>query len=437
MQLKTRFVAAIALAVFVSAFLFSFGCAASSPAAPTATPEATAEPTPTNEPTATPSPSPVPTPTLTDAQKKMMVWMGEDYSGYAPTNIILFYAEFNGEGRLIWAIKEPTATQGVFNFYEAFNRQLLFQVTVPMEDQLKANPNTYTKYISQPGESFSGYTFVDSGKLFDVDQVYLDNNLDFYEISAPCMTLYTYIDEESYGVYPWTKEEMLSAYIAITPTEYLLPFWEYVPGAVKPADFDNPPSPTPAATPMPALSRDQAILLMGVDDDFEEGYLFGQITMYYYLLNGSKRIIWTVEYYGTPAGTTDVHSLFNGEYMFSYFIDSETAPANLSYMDLWKYYSACSPMLEGVHLLGSGTLADLIANYNLWDIAYNGNELLDQVQNDSWHDWEAFDADMEIPLLKDELIDLYLELTPPEYIPPFWEYVPNTTALDVFATPAP
>jgi hypothetical protein len=160
--------------------------------------------------------------------------------------------------------------------------------------------------------------------------------------------------------------------------------------------------------------------------------------VYYYLVNGSKRIVWAIEYYGTPAGTTDVHSLFNGEYMFSYFIDSETAPANLSYMDLWKYYSASSPMLEGVHLLGSGTLADLIANYNLWDIAYNGNELLDQVRNDSLQSsYEAFDADMEIPLLKDELIDLYLELTPPEYIPPFWEYVPNPTAIDIFATPAP
>ena len=238
-------------------------------------------------------------------------------------------------------------------------------------------------------------------------------------------------------MYPLTKEKLLSAYIDSTPTEYLLPFWEYVPGAVKPDNFDNLPSPTPAATPVPALSREQAVLLLGVDDDFEEGYLFSQITMYYYLQNGSKRIIWAVDYYGTPAGTTDAHSLFNGEYLFSYYIDDETAPANLSYMDVWKYYSACSPMLEGVHLLGSGTLSELIVNYRDWDIAYNGNELLDKVQNDSWYDWDAFSADMEIPLLKDELIDLYLELTPPEYIPPFWEYVPNTTALDVFATPAP
>ncbi|MEN6339781.1 MAG: hypothetical protein ABFD03_06610 [Clostridiaceae bacterium] len=408
-----------------------------SSAVPAATPEIAAVLTPTSEPTPTPTPSPVPTPTLTDEQKKIMIWMGEDYSGYAPTNIILFYAEFNGEGRLIWAIKEPSATQGVFNFYEAFNRQLLFQVTVPMEDQLKANPNTSTKYISQLGESFSGYTFVDSGKLFDIDQVYLDNNLDFSEIGAPCMTLFSYIDEESYGVYPWTKEEMLSAYIGSTPTEYLLPFWEYVPNAVTPADFDNPPSPAPAATPMPALSREQAILLMGVDDDFEEGYLFGQISIYYYLLNGSKRIIWAIDYYGKPEGTTDAHSLFNGEYLFSYYIDWETAPANLSCMDVWKYYSDCSPMLEGVHLLGSGTLADLIVNYRNWDIAYNGNELLDKVQNDSWYDWDAFSADMEIFLIKDELIDLYLELTPPEYIPPFWEYVPNAVTPDAFFTPTP
>lgn len=437
MQLKNRFFAAIALAVFVFMSLFSAGCAAVSPAAPSAAPETAAEATPTVEPTVTPTPSPVPTPKLTDEQKKLMVWMGEDYGGYAPTNIILFYAEFNGEGRLIWAVKEPTATQGVFNFYEAFNRQLLFQVTVPMDDQLKANPNTYTKYISQVGESFSQYTFLTSCKLFDIDDLFIKNNLSATATVDPFMAIYSYIDEESYGVYPWTKDKMLSAYIDSTPAEYLLPFWEYVPNAVTPADFDNPPTPAPAATPMPALSREQAILLMGIDDDFEPGYLFGQITTYYYLLNGSRRIIWAIEYYGTPEGTTDVYSLFNGEYMFSYYIDWETAPSSISYMDLWKYYSACSPMLEGMHLLGSGTLSELIVNYRNWDIAYNGNELLDQVQNDSWNDREAFSADMEIPLLKDELIDLYLELTPPEYIPPFWEYVPNTTALDVFATTAP
>ncbi|MEN6418670.1 MAG: hypothetical protein ABFC73_07080 [Clostridiaceae bacterium] len=435
MQLKSRFVAAVALAVFVSASVFSAGCAANDGAAPTATPEATAEATPASEPT--PTPSPEPAPTLSDEQKKMMVWMGEDYSGYAPTTIILFYAETNGEGRLIWAIKEPNATQGVFDFYEAFNHQLLFQVTVPMDDQLKANPNTYTKYISQLGKSFSNYTFIASGKLFDIDQVYLENSLYFYEISAPCMTLYSYIDEESYGVYPWTKEKMLEAYIGVTPTQYLLPFWEYVPGAVKPASFDNPPSPTPTATPMPSLSREQTIELLGIDDDFEAGYLFGQISVYYYLLNGSKRIIWAVDYYGTPNGTTDVHSLFNGEYLFSYYIDQETAPANLPCMDVWKYYSACSPMLEGVHLLGSGTLADLIVNYRDWEIPYNGNELLDKVQNDSWYDWDAYYADMEVPLLKDELIDLYLELTPPEYIPPFWEYVPGAVTPDALFTPAP
>ena len=437
MQLKNRFIAKITLAVLVFTSLFSAGCAAGSPAAPSAAPETAAEATPTVEPTATPTPSPVPTPTLTEEQKKISVWMGEDYSGYAPATILLFYAEFNGEGRLIWAIKEPSATQGVFNFYEAFNRQLLFQVTVPMEDQLKANPNTYTKYISQVGESFSQYTFLASCKLFDIDDLFIKNNLNATGISDPYWAINSYIDEESYGVYPWTKDKMLSAYIDSTPTEYLLPFWEYVPNAVKPADFDNPPSPTPAATPMPALSREQAILLMGVDDDFEPGYLFGQITVYYYLVNGNKRIVWAIEYYGTPEGTTDVHSLFNGEYMFSYFIDGETAPANLSYTDLWKYYSACSPMLDGMHLLGSGGLSDLIYNYQNWEIPYNGNELLDKVKNDSLHDWDAFSADMEIPLLKDDLIDLYLELTPPEYIPPFWEYVPNTTAIDVYATPMP
>jgi len=437
MDRNNRMIAAILLAVLLFVSVFSAGCAAVDPAAPSAAPETTAEAAPTVEPAATPTPSPVPTPALSLDQKKMLVWMGEDYSGYAPTSIILVYAEINGEGRLIWAVREQNTALGMYNFYEAFNHQLLFQVTVPTENQLKVNPNTYTKYISQVGESFSQYTFLASSKLLDIDDLFIKSNLSVTGIDDPYWVIDSHIEAESYGLYPWTKDEMISAYIDSTPTEYLLPFWEYVPGAVKPADFDNPPSPTPAATPMPALSRDQAILLMGVDDDFEPGYLFGQITVYYYLLNGNKRIVWAIEYYGTPAGTTDVHSLFNGEYIFSYFIDSETAPANLSYTDVWKYYSACSPMLEGMHLLGSGGLSDLIYNYQNWDIAYNGNDLLDKVKNDSLHDWDAFYADMETPLLKDELIDLYLELTPPEYIPPFWEYVPNTTAIDVYATPAP
>ncbi len=437
MQLNTRFFAAIALAVFLSTSLISFGCAVSSPAAPTAAPEATVEATQTSEPTPSPTPSPVPAPVLTVDQKKMMVWMGEDYSGYVPASLTLFYAERNGEGRLIWATKEPSATQGVFSFYEVFNRQLLLQITVPMDDQLKANPNTYTKYISQLGESFSDYTFIASGKLFEIDELFTKNKLSTGGVVDPYAAISSYIEEETFGLYPWSKEKLLSAYVDSTPTQYLLPFWEYVPNAVTPADFDNPPTPAPAATPMPALSREQAVLLLGIDDDFKEGYLFGQISVYYYLLNGSKRIIWAVDYYGTPEGTTDARSLFNGEYLFSYCIDWETAPTNLSYTEVYKYYSACSPTLEGVHLLGSGTLADLIVNYRDWEIPYNGNELLDKVQNDSWYDWDAYYADMEVPLLRDELIDLYLELTPPEYIPPFWEYVPNTTALDVFATPAP
>jgi hypothetical protein len=437
MQQNNRVFAAIALAVFVFVSLFSTGCAASGSAAPTTAPVAAAEATPTSEPTPTPSPSPIPAPALSIDQKKMMVWMGEDYIGYVPASLTLFYAERNGEGRLIWATKEPSATQGVFDFYEVFNRQLLLQITVPMDDQLKANSNTYVKYISQFGESFSDYTFIASGKLFEIDEFLARNKLSTGEIVNPYAAISSYVEEESYGLYPWSKEKLLSAYVDSTPTQYLLPFWEYVPNAVTPADFDNPPTPAPAATPMPALSREQAVLLLGIDDDFELGYLFGQISVYYYMLNGSKRIIWALDYYGTPQGTIDAHSLFNGEYLFSYYLDPENAPANLSYTEVFKYYSACSPMLEGVHLLGSGTLADLIVNYRDWEIPYNGNALLDQVQNDSWYDWEAFDADMQIPLLKDELIDLYLELTPPEYIPPFWEYVPNTTPLDVFSTPAP
>ena len=172
MQRNNQMIAAFLLAVLFFMSVFSAGCAAGGPAVPEATPEATVEPTPTSEPTPTPTPSPVPTPALSLDQKKMMVWKGEDYSGYAPASIILFYSEINGEGRLIWAVKEQNAVLGVYDFYEAFNHQLLFQVTVPMDDQLKANPNTYTKYISQVGESFSQYTFLSSGKLLEIDDFF-------------------------------------------------------------------------------------------------------------------------------------------------------------------------------------------------------------------------------------------------------------------------
>jgi len=367
-----------------------------------------------------------------------MIWRGE-YSDFCnkPSRYFIFYLECNGQGRLVWVEKENNPPGNGFDLLDAFNREVLFHVSILPEEQGKVTPSDFPKYVDHINESLQQYKIVAAAKLLDINDLYTSCNIDFTADGTPYDVLYPHLNPAPDGFYEWLKEDMLDAFIDVTPAQYILPIWEYVPNAVTPYSYFNPPSPTPVLTPVPESYKEQMLALLGVDRDFEEIYAFGSIETYYYMFNGSKRIIWAISYYGTDEGTVDVHSLFNGEYLFSWHVDPENRPANLYTTDEWTYHSASSPMLEGVQLLGSGMLSDLIYNYSVWGIAYHGNELLDKVQHDSRYDYEAFSVDSALPMTKEEIIDLYFELTPTEYIPPSWEYVPNAVMPDGFITPSP
>ena len=424
------YVATMVLVTLILALFFT-ACAPVSNAVKGSTPETGSTATATPTPIATPSPSPVPPDSLTYKQKSDMIWTRK-YADFLvkPSRIYVFYLKYNDQRRLVWVKKESNPPGNGFDLLDVFNEEVLFHVSIEPMDQGKVTPSEFPKYVDRMNESLQQYSIVAAAKLLDINDFYGKCNIDFSGADTPYDVLYPQFNPVPGGFSEWSKDEMLDAFIAVTPAQYILPIWEYMSNVVTPYSYFNPPSPTPAITPIPDNYKEQMLPLLGIDQDFEEFCEFGQIDVYYYLLNGSKRIIWAISYYGTPTGTFDVHSLFNGEYLFSFYVDPDNRPKDLAWSDEWKYHSASSPMLDGVQLLGSGTLSDLIHNYKDWGIAYSGNELLDKVQYDSWYDFEAFSADLDILMTKDEIIDLYLELTPSGYIPPFWEYVPNAVIPD-------
>lgn len=450
----SRMIAAVLTVIIVSSSFFAAACAPGNEAVLANTPETSSVTTPfvssTSAPAKTPtplptlSPSPVPPEKLTYKQKSDMLCM-TSYSDFYfnPSRIYIFYLENNGQSRLVWVKKESYPPANGFDLLDVFNDEVLFHVSIESNDQGKVTPSEFPNYIDSMNESLRQYDIVAAGKLLDINDIYTNSKVDFYGTGNPYDVLFPHLKKTPNGFIEWSKKEMLDAFIDVTPAQYILPIWEYVPNAVTPYSYFNPPSPTPVLTPTPAPTpipdsyKDQTLPLLGIDQDFREFYSLGSITVYYYLLNGSKRIIWAIRYYGTPQGTKDVHSLFNDEYLFSEFVDPESGPAYIYLTDCWKYYSASSPMLEGIQLLGSGSIADTIYNYECWGIVYNGNELVDKLRYDSRYDPDSFYADLDLVLTKDEVIDLYLRLTPLENIPPFWEYVPNAVTPDGFLTPSP
>ena len=446
--------------VLVTMFACTLGLAACAPAngavlasAPEPTPTATATPTvmpsskpsPTPTPVPTPSPSPLAPESLTYKQKADMIGsLGGWEFPINPSRIYIFYLKSKDQDRLVWVKKESYPPGNGFDLLDVFNDEILFHVSIEPKDQGKVTPSDFPKYVDSMNESLSQYSIVAAGKLLDINDLYTNNKIDFTGTGKPYDALSPYLKKNQSNFLDWSKKDMLDPFIDVTPAQYILPIWEYVPNAVTPSSYFNPPSPTPILTPTPTVSpipdsyKNQVLPLLGIDQDFGESLLVGNIEVFYYSLNGSKRIIWATSYYGTPEGTHDLHSIFNDEYLFSwYYSIPGYDKASIFLFDAWKYHSASSPMLDGIQLLGSGSIMDIIYNYENWGIDYPGNDLLDKIQYDQRYDWDAFDADMYIPLTKDEIIDLYMRLTPLEYIPPFWEYVPNAVTPDGFFTPVP
>jgi hypothetical protein len=197
------------------------------------------------------------------------------------------------------------------------------------------------------------------------------------------------------------------------------------------------PTPTPIPTPIPTpeLTLEQKKLLLGINEKFKE-LKAGSIHVFFYKYNNEERISFNYCIDGSNPGEFTTYNIFNNEYMFSFCV-----PVGVQYFtsDYYKKHTESSKQLEGVEMLGSCSLVALARMFQVWEIKYDGNSLLDKFEADSYNmeDMMPFTNDLNMILSKDVILDVALDVIPQEYIQPFWEYVPNAVTPDAFLTPSP
>ena len=443
---KSRLLILAVAMSFILLMLFSLACASRSASVPTEPTKAAATPTPTQE--QTPSPSPAPAPLLTMEQKAAMVWTGDNYESCYPMNIIVFPGTVNGENRLIWTyLKDKQGLNDYFAFepfdatellvYDLLNREYLFTISLP-QGTLVPDPFEFTQYITDRSPAMSNFTFHSSMDVMNLAVLYSVAEIDSAEIQDVDGLINSYIFIEPNTIGQWNKSKAIEAYCAVTPEDYILPYWEYVPNTVKPVDFDSIGA--SAATPVPTVkyTQEQKELLLG-------GKLspypmtFGDIDVFLCKVNGNLRILWTVNYRNMKDSNdeyyaVDYHSAFNDEYLFTLRTPMAAYEDGLLVSDTWKYFFKSSIQLEGMKLIGSSSLHDISKAYSTWEIPYTGNERIDSLASA----WEKGDYSVvDMPVSQEEIEELYLDTVPDAYLMPFWEYVPNAVTPDAFLAPTP
>jgi len=401
-----------------------------------------------DQPEQTPSPTPVPTPSLTMEQKAAMVWMGEDFQTCYPMDVFVFFGNINGNNRLIWACLEDKQSKQIYSSYAPFsatelcaydliNREYLFTLSFP-QDSLQTDSWDFYKYITDLSPELVNSTFSSSESLLNLEFLYDMAGIDTLEVHnvGPLINGYIYVEPNAIG--PWDKSRAVEAYCAVTPEDYILPYWEYVPNTVKPDNSDSINA--SASTPLPAeeYSQAQKELLLGSKPNRNQLFI-GNLDVFFCKVNGKERIIWTVSYDNSSESNDefvikDFHSVFNKEYLFSLRYPMDEYINGIMTSRIWKYYFKSSAKLEGIKLLGSCFVIDLSKSYSEWVIPYNGNEFIDSLKSS----WDSGDfSGLNMPVKQDDIVGLYLDTVPDAYLMPFWEYVPNAVTPDAFFTPAP
>ena len=393
-------------------------------AAPTATPTAkpTAIPTPSSVPTQ--SPSPVPPESLTFKQKSDMIGSRVGLNVVTnPSRIYIFYLESKDQKRLVWVKKESNPPGNGFDLLDVFNDEILFHVSIEPKDQAKVTPSEFPKYVDRMNESLSHYSIVAAGKLLDINDLYTSIKIDSSGTGNPYDALSQYLKKAQAGFVDWSRDEILVAFIDVTPAQYILPIWEYVPNAVTPSSYFNPPSPTPVLTPTPTVSpipdsyKNQVLPLLGIVEDFEPIAL-GALEIFELSFGNITGRIWG--YKNTRADDSskyDIHSLCNDEYLFTIDIPNRTAVS-----DDYMYLVDSSKNLKNLKLINSTALVDMARNYEYIGISYNDCQEIKDIFSRYEEDPEGT---MYTYLSKEQVIDLIIRSTPQDKIIPFWVYTPG------------
>ena len=430
--------------VFALVLIILFTCTAGLTACTPAN-EAVLTNTPEQSPTAAPSvspsavtaptPSPVPPESLTDKQIREIVWNGTDnLFGQYPDKIYAFYIELNGAGKLLWAEKESNPGGGGFDLFDVFNGEFLFHVSIPIEEEAKVTPADFPKYIDEVNEMLQNFNVVAAGKLLEISDIYLKNNINSVKTEDLYEALTSHFYKASSGFYVSSKEELLDAFIDITPPQYILPIWEYVPSAVTPDSYFNPPSPT--LIPAPELTLEQKELLLGIGKE-SSVYKVSNIDVFHYVLGGHNYRCWTVSVSNEEKSKNsngnyvfDVFDIFTFQYLFSISlpnngIDKDGQPySSYSFKD---YLFETSPALKGMRIILSFGLAVGSRYYKYENIDYNNNAVLDsfcESYSNSGTEEERTAISNTI-LSVDMQKEIYLDSTPQDEIMPYWIFTPG------------
>ena len=89
---------------------------------------------------------------------------------------------------------------------------------------------------------------------------------------------------------------------------------------VTPSPSPTPsPTPTPSPLPTPELTKEQKILLLGINQNFED-LKVSQLNLYYYRINNVGRVVFVYTTQKEQDGVVldTCYNVFNGEYLFSF-----------------------------------------------------------------------------------------------------------------------
>jgi len=362
-----------------------------------------------------------------------MVWMGDDIQTCYPMDVIVFSGTVNGKNRLIWTCLEDKQSKQTYSLiepfsatelcvYDLFNREYLFTLSFP-QNSLQSSAWDLFNFITDLSPALSNAVFDSSMDLFNLEALYQIAGIDTAEIENVGI-IYNYIYVETNSIGPWDKSKAIEAYCAVTPDEYVLPYWEYVPNTIMPENFYSNDTSVSTSIPTVEYTQEQKELLLGSKPNSVD-LATGHLTAFFCKVNGQKRIIWTVDYSNAKESdeefeVMDIHSVFNNEYLFSLRLPASVLSEGMLVNEEWKYYFKSTTQLEGIKLLGSSSLSELSKAYSDWGIVYS-----DEV------------SFTDIPSSADDVARHYLNLVPDQYLMPFWEYVPNAVTPDGFVTPAP
>ncbi len=389
----------------------------------------------TATPVITPSTSPVSPESLTDKQKRDMVWSGTDnLFGQIPEKIYIFYIELNGVGKLIWAEKDSNPGGGGFDLFDVFNGEFLFHVSIPIEEEAKVTPADFPQYIDEVNEMLRDYNIVAAGKLLEISDLYSKNNIDSAKTEDLYEVLITYFYKTSSSFHVSSKEVLLDAFIDVTPPQYILPIWKYIPNAVTPSSYFNPPSPTPI--PTPELTLEQKELLLGIGKE-SSAYPVDDIDVYHYILDGHTYRIWTVAFGNREKSKNsngkyvlDVYDIFTLQYLFSIGLPNNGVDIDGQGFSPTQYVDflfETNPALKGVRLVLSFGLVTGSRTYKQEYIEYNSNSILDSFcESFSISSTkEQREATSNTMLSVDMQKEIFLDSTPQEEILPYWVYTPG------------